>query len=459
MQHAISDLLQSYGYVFLFLLVGLESLGVPLPGETALITAATFAAGGYLSIYGVIATAALAGIIGDNGGYWIGRQGGLALVHRYGRALNVDESRLDRAHAFFERHGAKTVFLGRFVALLRMWAALLAGVGQMRYGTFMLFNALGAIVWATVFGTLGYVFGRSVPRLEHYVGQASLSLVLFLALAVSLGLGWHWFRGNAAQLSERLGQLLERVSTRAFEHFRRPLPWARAFLSARLAGGGYLGLHLAIGLLASVAGLWAFAGITEDVIHHDPLTQIDVSLLEWFHRHQTSLGVTIFEAITWLGSPVVIIMLGLIVSAVLASRRRWIPLLSWVLALAGDGVLETVLKHAIHRPRPIYASAFLHGGSFSFPSGHAMGSLVAYGMCAYLLVTFWTERSSTQILVSGAAVVLIVAIGLSRLYLGVHYFSDVVAGYAAGTVWLAACATGCEIARRRDVDTRGGNRR
>jgi undecaprenyl-diphosphatase len=122
-------------------------------------------------------------------------------------------------------------------------------------------------------------------------------------------------------------------------------------------------------------------------------------------------------------------------------------------------VLETVLKHAIHRPRPIYASAFLHGGSFSFPSGHAMGSLVAYGMCAYLLVTFWTERSSRQILVSGAALVLIVAIGLSRLYLGVHYFSDVVAGYAAGTVWLAACATGCEIARRRDVDTRGGNRR
>jgi membrane-associated phospholipid phosphatase len=120
-----------------------------------------------------------------------------------------------------------------------------------------------------------------------------------------------------------------------------------------------------------------------------------------------------------------------------------------VLALSGDVVLESVLKHAIQRPRPIYASAALHGNSFSFPSGHAMGSLVTYGMCAYLAATFWTKRSSTRLVVSVAASILVVAIGLSRLYLGVHYLSDVVAGYAAGTVWLTACATGCDIATRR----------
>src|SRR6202158_6111236 len=202
MQSAIGSPLQSYGYGFLFLFVGLESLGVPLPGETALVTAAAFAASGYLSIYGVIATAALAGIAGDNGGYWIGRQGGLALIRRYGRALDADESRLNRARAFFERHGAKAVFLGRFVAILRTWTAIIAGVGQMRYGTFMLFNALGAIVWATVFGTIGYVFGRNVPQLERYVGQASLAIVLLLAIAISVGLGWHRFQRNAAQQSD-----------------------------------------------------------------------------------------------------------------------------------------------------------------------------------------------------------------------------------------------------------------
>src|SRR6266852_4131386 len=98
-------------------LVGLESLGILLPGETALVTAAAFAAAGHLSIYWVVATAAAAAIVGDNGGYWIGREGGLWLVRRYGRMLHIDEAEIERAHAFFERHGAKTVFIGRFIAL------------------------------------------------------------------------------------------------------------------------------------------------------------------------------------------------------------------------------------------------------------------------------------------------------------------------------------------------------
>src|ERR1700674_5730396 len=111
----------------------------------------------------------------------------------------------------------------------------------------MLFNALGGIVWATVFGTLGYVFGRNVPQLERYVGQASLAIVLLLTIAISLGLGWHWFQGNAARLSERLSGLAGRASTsEAFEQLRRRFPRARAFLSSRLATGEYLGLHLTI---------------------------------------------------------------------------------------------------------------------------------------------------------------------------------------------------------------------
>src|SRR6266851_9432322 len=111
----MAGLIGSYGCVILFLLVGLESLGIPLPGETALVTAAAFAALGHLSISAVIATAVLAAIIGDNGGYWIGRDGGIALVRRYGRVIHLNESHLARAHTFFERHGPKAVFLGRFI--------------------------------------------------------------------------------------------------------------------------------------------------------------------------------------------------------------------------------------------------------------------------------------------------------------------------------------------------------
>jgi undecaprenyl-diphosphatase len=124
-------------------------------------------------------------------------------------------------------------------------------------------------------------------------------------------------------------------------------------------------------------------------------------------------------------------------------------LIGWGAAFAGGGVLILALKRIIQRPRPLYGAAFLHGESFSFPSGHAMGALIGYGMLAYVLVIVWAERRRAQVAVVAIAAVLVAAIGLSRLYLGVHYFSDVVAGFAAGTVWLAACVSGVEVARRQ----------
>ncbi len=174
--------LTSYGYLVLFVLVGLESLGIPLPGETALVTAAAFAAQGHLSILGVIATATVAAILGDNGGYWIGRRGGLAFARRYGRVLRIDERTIERVRAYFDTHGAKTVFIGRFVALLRTWAAFFAGVAAMRYSTFMMYNAIGGVVWASAFGTLGYIFGRNLPALEHNLGIVSVVLLIAVVL-------------------------------------------------------------------------------------------------------------------------------------------------------------------------------------------------------------------------------------------------------------------------------------
>src|SRR2546428_5436767 len=141
MQGTISGLVASYGYVVLFILVGLESAGIPLPGETALVTAAALAALGHLSISAVIATAVAAAVIGDNGGYWIGRRGGIALGRRYGRLLHPNESHLHRARIFFERHRPKTVFLRRFIALLRTWAAPLAGAARMPHSTVTLHHA------------------------------------------------------------------------------------------------------------------------------------------------------------------------------------------------------------------------------------------------------------------------------------------------------------------------------
>ncbi len=446
MHDTLNTLLTSYGYLFLLLIVAVESFGVPLPGETALVTAAAIAATGKLDIVGVIAAAALGAIVGDNLGYWVGRKGGLPFVHRYGRYVRLDESKINRVHRFFERHGAKTVFIGRFIALLRSWAAVLAGVAEMPFGVFFAFNASGGITWALVYGLLGYGFGRNLALLHKYLAQASLALVLLIALAVVLGLGVRWLRENWVAIGEalRAGRSGRFVGT-----LRSRFPRTWAFAIARFSREEYLGLHLTVGLLISLAALWLFAGITEDVIHHDPLTRLDLSFADWLHSQTTPLGNAIFNAISLIGSPGVVGALGLTVTVILFVKRQRTMLLGWIAAFAGTGFLNWSLKLAIHRPRPSYSLQYLHGESFSFPSGHAMGSLVAYGMLAYVLNTLWIKDRGRKTLVVVLTAVLVLAIGVSRLYLGVHYFSDVVGGYAAGLVWLAACISGVEIARRR----------
>ena len=441
MHSSITRLVESYGYAVVFLFVAIESLGIPLPGETVLVTAGALAALGHLSLWPVIATAAAGAILGDAGGYWIGRLGGLALIKRYGRVVHFDDKNLSRIRAFFNRHGPKAVFFGRFIALLRTWAALLAGTAQMPYGVFTLYNVLGGVTWAALFGTLGYLFGRSLPLLERYIGQASLAVVLLIALVVALALAWRWFNANRDVLTERV--------SRYWILFRERHPGAARFIAARFIRGEYLGLHLTIGFLVSLAGLWLFAGVTEDVIHHDPLTKFDLAFATWIRAHTTRSGDKIFTFVTLIGSPGAMAVVGAGGALLIVLRRKWLVLAAWVAAFTGAGLLSLILKIIIHRPRPAGAAAFLHGETFSFPSGHALGSLVGYGMLAYVIGSTWIEGASARLSLIVATAVLVVAIGISRLYLGVHYFSDVVGGYAAGLLWLSACISGLQVAERR----------
>ncbi len=454
MHDTLTTLIASYGYYIVFALVAVESFGIPLPGETSLVTAAAFAALGRLSLAGVILAAAAGAIVGDNAGYWIGRKGGIALVRRYGARFGLDDGKLERARGFFERHGAKTVFIGRFVALLRSWAAALAGVSRMSYGTFMLWNALGGVTWSLIFGALGYLFGRNLPRLEKYVGQLSLALVLLFVLGVVLFFGLRWFRGHEEGVSEWLRARWCRItSATRFARLRARYPRSWAFVAARFSRGESLGLHLTLGFAVSAAALWIFAGVTEDVIHHDPLTLVDMQVAHWFRSHASPTLDRAALVVTDIGSPAAVGVLMLLVALWLASRRRWIPLAGWLAANVGGFLLSEGIKRLIQRPRPPGAAEFLHasplGMSFSFPSGHATGSLIAYGMLGYLLVAFWPPARRHAALTAAITVALILAIGLTRLYLAVHYLSDVIGGFAAGTVWLSACVTGVEIALRQ----------
>ena len=171
-------------YLLLALLVGGESAGVPLPGETALITAAILASRGDLSLTLVIVTAAAGAIVGDNFGYLLGRQGARRLLVRPGRLEAVRRRFLERGEAFFARHGGKTVFLGRWLPFLRITAAWLAGANRMPWPQFVLWNAAGGIAWAISVGVVAYLLGEAAFAALHAAGLVALAVVAVAAISV-----------------------------------------------------------------------------------------------------------------------------------------------------------------------------------------------------------------------------------------------------------------------------------
>ena len=174
----VDHLIEVAGYPLLFLLVMGETSGVPIPGETALITAAVLASRGKLQIEWVIALAATAAIVGDNIGYLIGRKGGRWLLERPGRFHRQRLEVLRTGEPFFKRHGPKAVYFGRFVLGLRVWASWLAGATRMRWRSFVLWNALGGISWATGIGLLAYFLGSSAGNAIEAFGIYGLVAAL-----------------------------------------------------------------------------------------------------------------------------------------------------------------------------------------------------------------------------------------------------------------------------------------
>src|SRR5579859_6865174 len=182
--------LQSIGYLAVALFVGVESLGVPLPGETMLITAAVFAATGHLSIAWVIVAAIIGAVVGDNIGFGIGWFGGYPLLRRFGKYVRLDEAKLKVGRYIFMRHGAKVVFFGRFVSVLRTYAAFLAGTNRMHWTRFLVANAAGGIVWATLYGGGAYLASGVLATLSTPVaiGLGALAVVVIIVAGVAVRL-------------------------------------------------------------------------------------------------------------------------------------------------------------------------------------------------------------------------------------------------------------------------------
>jgi membrane protein DedA with SNARE-associated domain len=195
----VSGLVHHYGLAALFLIVMLESGGVPLPGETALVAAGVFASRGDLDIVAVIAVAATAAVVGDNLGYWVGRTGGRRWLERSTLLSRWSERVLPWAEGFFDRHGAKTIFIGRFFSVLRVTAAWMAGISRMRWWRFFLWNAAGGICWAVLVGLVAYYAGQAAADAISHYGLIGGGALIVLALAGLVG--FHFWRKRLVESS------------------------------------------------------------------------------------------------------------------------------------------------------------------------------------------------------------------------------------------------------------------
>lgn len=278
---------------------------------------------------------------------------------------------------------------------------------------------------------------------------APLILLLLISLiAGGIILAWRYIDRHGVQLRRR-ARAARQCFGRApvISALRIRYPWAWHFTHRRLDPGTYLGLHLTVGLMLLVGSLLVFGEFAEEIWEDEAVTRFDRALVIALQEHTSVTVMKAFAFITRIGDVSTIIVLGLVVSLFLLLRRDRLLVMGWLVTLIGGGVLNWVLKELLQRARPELIDPFITASGWSFPSGHAMGSLMAYGMLAYVLLRLGRPEWRLPVIV--ITVTLVLLIGTSRLFLQVHYFSDVLAGFAAGTAWLAICITGTELALRR----------
>jgi undecaprenyl-diphosphatase len=387
-------------------------------------------------------------MLGDNAGYVVGHKIGRAALKRYGRFVGLTTKRLGKLEKFFARHGNKTILFARFVAGLRVFAALFAGAARMRWRTFALYNMAGAVLWAVAITLLGFFFGQSWGVLQRWIGRASTIVGLAVLLVIVLALVWRWLSGHEEWIKGRLAALLAHPRVAAFRHqYANQI----AFFQARLSPRGYLGLHLTIGALVLVASAWLFGGITEDIMHGDPLAVIDVRVSEWLHARMAPPVTTAMILTTQLGGTVFVSGATLLIGLLLLWRRRQYELMTLVFAVLGGMLLNVFLKSAFHRHRPRFNDPVVSLSGYSFPSGHAMAATVFYGVLAVFAVRKLSDWRWRVLAVIVAALVVLL-IGFSRVYLSAHYLSDVLAAMAEGVAWLAISVTAVETLRRRNTE-------
>ena len=447
---------QMWGYWIAFFAALLETsvgVGLFLPGSTIILFLGAFSARGYLNTGDLVWFAVLGAILGDNINYYLGRRYGATWIEKGFWFLKSNH--IEKARYFMDAHGAKSIFLGRFIPSVKEVVPFIAGSVKMNRRTFMLWNVLGAVGWGFEWVLAGYIFAQSLNLAELWLSRAGL----FFAFLLILGGLLYFFKWLIIKkgrqffvISISLWQSIkeavinnEHVALWVQKHQR-----SISFLQARGDTTAFSGLTLSILVLAFVYVLALFAGVVEDLITSDPIVAADIRIANLFFVFRTDALTNIFTWITLLGKSQVILGFIAISVALLWLWRKNYYILSLFIAVTGSEAFTFLGKLVFHRPRPELAVYAEH--SFSFPSGHATIAVAFYGFVGYLLMRF-VQSWNRKVNIFFTTILVIVAIGLSRVYLGVHYISDVWSGYLVGAMWLIIAVSFSEWLRHKE---RGG---
>jgi membrane protein DedA with SNARE-associated domain len=423
-----------------FLIPALEAsafVGFVFPGEIAVLLGGVLAFQGRVPLWAVIVAAVLGAAIGDSIGYAIGKRWGRSLLHgTLGRLPIIRrglDKHLDRAQEYVRSRGPHAVFVGRFTAALRVLVPGLAGMAGVPYGSFVTFNVLGAIIWGTGFALLGFFAGAAWQRVAGIAGWAGLGLLVLILL----GLIGARFARTARERGETVADGLAALPPARW--FRLRFPSQASWLAGRVDPTRATGFQLSVWVMGGIIATWLFGGMLQDVVAREEAVRFDPGVLRWFVEHRVHWLTGFMKAATWLGSNAVVIPVALIVAALFVVRRRsYRPLAQLAAAVVASILLYDVVKAVVHRTRPPMAMRLVQVSGYSFPSGHATIAVAVWGVITLVLAS--GLRSREKVVLGAAAGAIALLVGVSRLYLGVHWFTDVVGGLALGAAILSCIA-------------------
>jgi len=417
--------LNQWGYYVLFLMTFFETsafLGFLVPGESMVVIAGLLASRGVLELGDVIWVASVGAIMGDTVGYFIGYRFGEGFFLKYGKNFFFKKEYLDEAKGFFDKHGGKTVFFGRFMAWLRAFAPVVAGISRMHYPRFLFFNLAGGIVWATIFSLLGYFVGNSWDIIKIYLGRIGIFGFICGVIIIYL---YFLYTKKKRLIKEKVSWLDIRLSS------QMPKTWE--FVKGRFSAGEWYGLNLTTALVFFILALFSFGEIVEDLIDKETLFYLDFKI-QGFVEGIISPWITRFMVdITNIGGVYLVVITAGIMALYLLYKRHWWELFTLFLVAGVGEMLLIILKLFFHRPRPSPQIVAAHW--YSFPSGHAFSAMIVYGFLIYMA---WRliKSEALRFIIFFLSILLIIFVGISRIYLNVHWLTDILGGYAAGFAWL-----------------------